>query len=942
MPSQLLQPSFAAGELDPLLYSRVDLAKYHTGCRTLLNWFVHAQGGASNCPGTEFIGELQNSANTGRLIPFQFNTLQTYVLEFGNLTLRFITNGGYVLESTKAITAITKANPGAVTSASHGYSTGDRVYFASIGGMTQLNGRYATVTVTGANSYTIGIDTTGFSTYTSGGTAARVYTVTTPYAYTDLPTLKYEQSADTMTLTHKSYGVRKLTRTTNTSWILASTTFAPTQQPPGTVSTTAAGSSFIYSVTAINDATGEESLPNQDAGPYASVTSNTQTSTLSWTPLTGCANYSVYKRRNGVNGFIGTAQAPAGGGSVSFTDATIVPDTQTTPPQQRLPFGGSSVSSATVTAGGTGYSSPTATISDPGGGTGATLSLTVSAGVITAASVTAAGSNYSPNARVTIADGAGTGCTLSFTYTASSTDPTYFYISGATVTAGGSSYHSGTYVVLTRSDGYMVPQILSLTVAAGVVTACSVVLSGDDYAFFDNVGLYVSSVQIVDSTGSGGAISLTLGSTTTNNPGCSTYHDGRQWFAGSNAQPQTLWGSVSGAFNNMSVSVPTRDSDAITRTLASRQVNAILHMVPLTQLILLTSGSEWKVSAGQSDVITPAQFVARPQSYNGCSDLRPIVINDQLIYNTANGKHVRGLQYQWAADTWTGPDYSLLSQHLLDDGELVNWAYAKDPYSIIWGVRDDGVALSLTFQAEQQVYAWGRRTTTNGTFEDVCVVQEGNESAVYFIVKRTIGGATRRYVERLHSRVFATIADEWFLDSALQYSGASATVISGFWHLIGESVYALADGAVQGPYTVSASGTVTLGVAATKATIGKVIPDADLETLDVEQPDQSGSLQGRKKKINHVTVGLKNSATIGLKAGPSGGQLTPVIYAFKAKDLVNPLASAPSTAPAQVTDLMHLVNAPSWDWHGRTLIRVSASPRAYTVTGVAYDVTAGS
>lgn len=158
-----------------------------------------------------------------------------------------------------------------------------------------------------------------------------------------------------------------------------------------------------------------------------------------------------------------------------------------------------------------------------------------------------------------------------------------------------------------------------------------------------------------------------------------TYHDGRQWFASSVSKPQTMWGSVSGAFNNMSQSSPTRDSDAITRTLASRQVNDIRHMVSLTQMIVLTGGAKWKISAGSADVITPAQFVARPQSYNGSSDIRPIVVNDTLLYVPPNRRKVRSLQYQWAADTWTGTDLSLLASHLFEDGAIVDWAYARDP-----------------------------------------------------------------------------------------------------------------------------------------------------------------------------------------------------------------------------------------------------------------------
>ena len=236
-------------------------------------------------------------------------------------------------------------------------------------------------------------------------------------------------------------------------------------------------------------------------------------------------------------------------------------------------------------------------------------------------------------------------------------------------------------------------------------------------------------------------------------------------------KPQTMWASVSGAFNNMSQSQPTRDSDAITRTLASRQVNDIRHMISLTQMIVLTGGAEWKVSAGSADVITPAQFVARPQSYNGSSDIRPIVANDTLLYIPPNRKKVRSLQYQWAQDSWTGTDLSLLASHLFEANSVVDWAYARDPDSICWTVRDDGVALAFTFLTEQQLYAWSRRTTTGGAFESVCAIQEGDETAVYFIVRRTIDGQTKRYVERMHTRVFDTIAEAWFLDSALQYCG---------------------------------------------------------------------------------------------------------------------------------------------------------------------------
>jgi hypothetical protein len=951
MPAQIDQPSFAAGELSPALYSRTDLAKYHIGVRTMLNWYVHPQGGTSNCPGTAWVGEVLDSTKAGRLIPFQFSASQTYALEFGDLKMRVINGGGYVLEGTKAISAITRANPGKITTGTHGYATGDRIALAGIGGMTELNGRTVDITVTSATEFTIGIDTTSFTTFASGGTAARLYTLATPYPLADLPTLKHEQSADTMTLTHKSHAPRKLTRTDHAAWTLSTITFAPTQQPPTGVSSSAAGTAHYYAVTAINDDTGEESLQSADAG------SSSETSTLTWGALTGVSSYSVYKKKNGVYGFIGQAQKPAAG-AVTFTDATIVPDTSTTPPQQRNPFGAGSFQSVTITAPGSGYVAPFGTLKD-NGATIVNVTLTVDGGgAIITAVPDSTGQKIGANAYIQISDGAGVGAILQLGFTPDGgsivvgteggnviTADTYV-ISSVTVLAGGSGYHSGAEVHTALAGGPAYGavdyggSILTPTVSGGAIVSVAVTSPGTG-RFADWPGYGFPTASVTDSTGTGGILTPVSTPDATVNPGVSTYHDGRQWFASSLQKPQTMWASVSGAFNNMSQSTPTRDSDAITRTLASRQVNDIRHMVSLTQMIVLTGGAEWKVSAGSADVITPAQFVARPQSYNGSSDIRPIVANDTLLYIPPNRKKVRSLQYQWAQDSWTGTDMSLLASHLFEQNTITDWAYARDPDSICWAVRDDGVLLAFTFITEQQLYAWSRRTTTGGFFESICAIQEGDETAVYVIVRRTIDGTTRRFVERMHSRVFATVAEAWFLDGALQYSGAPATTISGLWHLVGEQVWALADGIVRGPLTVSAAGQVTLPVAAALVTVGKIIPDADLELLDVDGQDQSGKWTGRKKKIIGLTVALKDSANTGLVAGPSGGQGAPQLYAMKPKDLANPLAAAPATAPALVTDFMHQVAAPQWDWHGRALFRVHNSPLPYTITGVTPDVSIG-
>jgi len=141
VPRRVMQPSFTGGELAPSLHSRVDLSKYSTGLKTCLNFFVHAHGGVSTRPGFEFINEVKDSSKTVRLIPFQFNTQDTYALEFGDLYMRAYRNGGLVLFPGDAISDISNAATAEVTTtAAHGITNGKHVYLYDVEGMTEING----------------------------------------------------------------------------------------------------------------------------------------------------------------------------------------------------------------------------------------------------------------------------------------------------------------------------------------------------------------------------------------------------------------------------------------------------------------------------------------------------------------------------------------------------------------------------------------------------------------------------------------------------------------------------------------------------------------------------------------------------------------------------------------------------------------------------------
>ena len=230
--------SFTAGEISPRLEGRTNIEKYREGLSDLTNMVVMPHGGVTRRPATGNLGKVKSSSVKTRLIPFQFKTSDTYILEFGNQIMRVFRNDLQVLNSSaKTITAATKANPGVFTSSSHGFSDGDEVYVDSLGGMTEVNGRNYLVANSTANTFSLqdlfgnDIDTTNFTTYTSGGTATEIFEVATPYAEADLFNIRFAQSADTMYLVHPSYDIRTLTRSDHNNWTFATLSISGSPSP---------------------------------------------------------------------------------------------------------------------------------------------------------------------------------------------------------------------------------------------------------------------------------------------------------------------------------------------------------------------------------------------------------------------------------------------------------------------------------------------------------------------------------------------------------------------------------------------------------------------------------------------------------------------------------------------------------------------------------------
>lgn len=341
MANKKLLRSFAGGEISPQLFARADLDKYQTGLSLCENAWVMPQGPIQNRPGFSYVLGTRYNGFSSRLIPFSFNTEQTFALEFGNGYIRFHSQGGTLLENAIGVSAV--AGNTFTTSGAHGYNAGQWVYLTGMNGLADTSNIWGVVATTpSSTTFTLndlfGNPLAPVGAYTGGGNVARVYEVVTPYDQALLYSLNYVQSADVMTIVSPDYAPMELRRLGATNWQLTTIVFASSLSAPTGVTATATGTgttSYSYVVTARDDAGTEESVASAAATVTNDLTTSGNKNTITWTPITGIQFYSVYKLTNGIYGFIGSAGADG-----SFVDNYITADVSQTPPLQLNPFVG--------------------------------------------------------------------------------------------------------------------------------------------------------------------------------------------------------------------------------------------------------------------------------------------------------------------------------------------------------------------------------------------------------------------------------------------------------------------------------------------------------------------------------------------------------------------------------------------------------------------------
>lgn len=419
--------------------------------------------------------------------------------------------------------------------------------------------------------------------------------------------------------------------------------------------------------------------------------------------------------------------------------------------------------------------------------------------------------------------------------------------------------------------------------------------------------------------------SLTVASTTItardlgNYPSTVTFFEQRLLWGRTGNHPNAIWGSRSGSFENMDISRPLKASDSLSFALVSGRVNAVNQLVSTTSLLALTSDSIFRIEGGQSGYLTATDFVSRRQNGRGSSRLSPLVIDSVVFYQTSVGNGVRTLGYEFSTDSINSNDVTIFSPHLFRGFNITSWAYAQEPRSLIWAVRDDGKLLCFTWEQEQQVWGW-TVCETDGLVQSVCVISEGGEDRLYLTVQRN----GKLLIERMATARWDAMEDCCFLDSAVSYHfDTPQTLLTNLQHLEGRTVSALADGGVVTGLIV-ANGRVTLPDPASKVTIGLPYA-ATIETLPLAYQGQAGWTIAKPQTQAKAVIRLIDSR--GVKVGPTDAATEP---------LRSRISELPGQPPSLMTGLYETYLRADINAGARLVVR-SDDPLPMTVSAIYLD-----
>ena len=843
---------------------RTDFAKYFNGATTIENFVVMPHGPVMRRPGTYFVSEIKTSSTSTRLIPFTFSTTQTYILEFGNQYIRFFKDDGQIVEGDKTITGITAADPAVVTSSSHGYSDGDFVTISSVVGMTEVNNKTFKVSNKTTNTFELqdvdgnDINSSAYTTYSSAGTANKIYQITTSYTTAQLFDLKFAQSADVMYICHPSHEASKLSRTGHTSWTLSEVDFAETgpYMDTNTTATTltpaSSGTGTGVNITASSTTgiNGGDGFQTTDVGRILKFNSGEAV-------ITGRTNTTVVVCT--ITKAFTNTDATVAFNLGSFSDTTGHPSVVTFF-QQRLVFAGTSDQPQTM------FFSKSGDYENMTAGTDAddAMIYTIASNQVNAIKamkatrtliVMTTGGEYAVSA--------GTASAITPTNISIIKQSNYgsagvdaLSIGNATIFLQRAKRKMRELAYNFDTDGYVAPDLTILSehiTDSGITqmdyqqepysvvwgTRTDGILTGLTYNRLENVVAWHRHIiggksdttkniiqQSISFTSNSSNVSTTNNTITISSHGLSTA-DPIYYYAASN---------IIGGLNNSTLYYAIA-SDSNTIKLATTASNA-------------TAG-------------TAVSFTSAPGSDTTQYIYQGINISSNFIYSVSHGFVTGDIFYYDNTGTAIGG----LSENTKYYIEKIDNNQFK-----LYSDKTLGTVVNLTsaHTSEQT-----DNILTHAKVESVAVIDgDADEDQVWVIVQRWINGAVRRYVEYFTPFDFnRDVTAFHYLDSGLSYVGDETSSLTGLDHLEGEVVDIIGEGATQTSKTVSA-GVISIDTATEQAKVG-LLYTSDLQTMRLDE-GYTETTQTKTKRIYDLSVRFQD--TVGAKVGPDAANLTAIDF----------------------------------------------------------------
>jgi hypothetical protein len=756
--------SFNSGELSELCDFREDVTKYHAGCKVLENAYPLVEGGAKKMPGTYYVTGTKNNGKV-RLEPFSFSTSQTYILEFGNLYIRFYTNNGQIVSS---------------------YSAWITSYWYNCGRLVTNGGNYYRCIVAHASG-TFATDLAAGKWALTNGATDLAYEIPTPYIESDLFDLDVDtQSADELYIFHHSYPPATLQRLSASLFILLNPLYIGT-------SNIAKLSTIAKNIQDIQQISGNPLIVNAPrygfkfgqrvyiSGVVGMVEVNNKVFTAGNNAGTGVTAYNPATAYGGGTDGIGVgnwAEFDFGGGRSLYI---------------ACPYGSWDGTKAEITL--------TSNTTD-------NLSVTIIGNHIT---ILLASTTSSKNSAALI----------QAAIIALSTDNKILDLGGLddsnfhwTVTENAayvssrptSAFGSITQILTNEENAYSTSAGASAGTFPPISNLFTVYNPAMDGTLFHLTGTTTSSGSSYISGGLAVAIDY-LFDASGDYPSCGTLYEQRLIEAGSDNEADKLYGSVQGDYP-VFICDPNSEDYSIQFSLVSPKVDPILNVIGSPNGLLIgTASGIWVMSGTNGAALTQNNVQASKQTSIGVGKLSPQLVNDSVIFVSRSLRETMFLVFNFSTNQWDNIDLTRLNRSITlgdtkETSGIIQTAFQAEPNPIFWAVRADGQFPGLVFNKQDQVYAWFRinMIPEGGYIESAaCIPQQDDEDQVWVSVQRTINGSTVRYIEYfMPQEIFGQLENAFFVHCGLQLNMGSSATITAITQAIPCSVHAPSHGFTNG------------------------------------------------------------------------------------------------------------------------------------------------